>query len=46
MKPNAVIMKVSFTTDIDKNLKCLNIRQLINPKNIPTNTETAARIKN
>jgi hypothetical protein len=46
MKPNAVIMKVSLTTETERNLKCLNIKQVEKPKNTPIEIETIPRDKN
>jgi hypothetical protein len=39
-------MKVSVTADIVRNLMCLNIKDVIIPKNTPIAMETTARAKN
>ena len=46
IKPNVVIINVSFTTETERNLKCLNIKQVKKPKNTPIAIETMPRDKN
>lgn len=46
IKPIAIMMKVSVTAEWVKNRKCLNIKLVIIPKNIPIVTETSANDRN
>jgi predicted DNA-binding protein (UPF0251 family) len=46
MKPNAVIKKVSVTTEELRNLKCLKIKQLAAPNTMPISMETTPKEMN
>jgi len=41
--PNVIIIKVSVTADLVSIRRCLNIKQVKNPKKMPTKIETTPR---